>query len=77
LSGLLIRSEVSANWIAIRVVDLDYPSSAASEVAGVHAAIYVIIADCYPEVFLSTHSAVHQQFTAKKESLTIKAFLGD
>ena len=53
--GLLLRSEVSANWIAIRVVALDYPSSAASGVVGVHTATYVIIADCYLEVFKSTH----------------------
>ena len=53
--GLLVWSEVSANWIAIRVVALGYPSSVASGVVGVHAAIYVIIADCYPEVFLWTH----------------------
>jgi hypothetical protein len=55
VSGLLLRSEVSANWIAIRVVDLDYPSSAASGVVGVHTATYLIIADCYLEVFKSTH----------------------
>jgi len=33
-------------------VALGYPSSVISEAAGVHTAIYVIIADCHPEVFL-------------------------
>jgi len=32
------------------LVALDYPYQAASGVVGVHAAIYIIIADCYLEV---------------------------
>ena len=47
---LLLRSEVPANWIAIRMVALDYPYQAAPGVVGVHSAICIIIADCYLDV---------------------------